>query len=154
MAGRGFPPEPTALKIVKGHAGRKRLPSTVEPTLPALTAVPPAPDWLTGAGQAVWRRTAEVLIAAHILTPLDLPALEIYAETYERWQRARRVRPADARAIKATTEAAGQLRLIANELGLSPTGRARLRITPPPPKSKLELFKERHGGPLHEENEP
>lgn len=73
MAGRK--PIPTQLKLVKGTARKDRT-NTKEPKLPP--GIPECPVWLDDVGRAEFKRTAELLHSAGVLTLGDRDTLANY----------------------------------------------------------------------------
>lgn len=85
MGKRGFPPAPTALKIIRGNPGKRPLPEDEpKPTV----GPPPCPDWLTEAGKEKWFDMAAKLDAIGVLTVIDGDALGRYCATWVRWRAA------------------------------------------------------------------
>ena len=76
---RGPPPQPTALKILRGNPGRRPL-NEHEPQ-PA-SGFPPCPDHLQGTAREAWERFGRELEACGVGTQLDATALEMLATTY------------------------------------------------------------------------
>ena len=68
---RGKTPVPTALKILRGNPGRRRL-NSEEPSSPLLKRMPPAPGFLDDEGRRAWSLEGRRLIKAGLLTALDL----------------------------------------------------------------------------------
>lgn len=68
---KGRRPTPPTLAIVRGNPGRRAL-NADEPSSPALKKMPPAPDFLNEEGRKAWRQEGKRLIAAGLMTVLDL----------------------------------------------------------------------------------
>lgn len=77
-------PLPTKLRVLRGNASKRPLP-TNEPKPPALDALPPPPAHLSEAAQSCWRLDGEELRVAGLLTKLDLRMLESLAWWYGEW---------------------------------------------------------------------
>jgi P27 family predicted phage terminase small subunit len=151
----GRRPQPTALKILRGNPGKRRLSPELEPTPPALDATfdTPPPE-LRGdrRAQAEWKRVAPLLRTCGLITQGDrgaVIALCLEWSTYlgARWQLQRhgvttlvdglaRVSPFVAIADGALKHCQRQW----SELGLTPSGRAKVARLPaaraPEPASK------------------
>lgn len=79
---RGRPPKPTALKLLAGNPGRRKLaPETV-----AAKLEPKPPKWLGPDGAALWVRLSLQLDAAGICRQTDYLAMEMLCRTYEAWR--------------------------------------------------------------------
>lgn len=66
--------KPTHLKLLEGNKGKRAL-NALEPD-PAYLNDLAAPDWLPETAKAVWNEIAPNLRKEHLLTILDVPALE------------------------------------------------------------------------------
>ncbi len=82
---RGPAPKPTALKIIQGNPGGKRL-NENEPK--PKVVCPPAPSFLDAEAKKEWRRVAKMLSKNRILTEADIPALQMYVVEYSTWKEA------------------------------------------------------------------
>lgn len=85
MATRGRKPKPTALKVLEGNPGRRKL-NEREP-------VPPkgdikCPTWLMPEAKKEWKRLAPSLEAMGVLTMADLTAFAGYCQAFARWKEA------------------------------------------------------------------
>jgi P27 family predicted phage terminase small subunit len=85
MGLRGPAPKPTALKILQGNPGKRRL-NQNEPK-PAL-GMPRCPAWLDDEAKACWKRIVPQLQAMGVLTLIDADALTNYCDTWSRWKKA------------------------------------------------------------------
>ena len=113
-----------------------------EPTHTA--AVPTPPDWLPRYAKTVFRRTAKLLAEAGVLSQLDRDVLSVYSVAVSRWRDAEKAMD-EARVYQRTrsgysqvsaqytvaSRARAEVLSAAQQLGLSPTARARLeKVTP------------------------
>lgn len=85
MATRGRKPKPTALKVLEGNPGKRKL-NKHEP-------VPPkgpikCPSWLEPEAKKEWKRLAPSLEVMGVLTTADLSAFAGYCQAYARWKEA------------------------------------------------------------------
>ena len=146
MGRRGPPPKPTALKLVAGNPGKKKL-NAREPQ-PAV-GTPHCPDWLTPAAKAVWKRLVPILRNMKVLTVADSDALAIYCSTYVRWREAEDflaqrglvypIRDDQGRVkcmlqwpqVAIARNLLHVLRAYQHDFGLSPAARARIQIAEP-----------------------
>lgn len=85
MATRGRKPKPTALKVLEGNPGRRKL-NEREP-------VPPkgdikCPTWLMPEAKKEWKRLAPSLEAMGVLTMADLTSFAGYCQAFARWKEA------------------------------------------------------------------
>lgn len=87
MGERGFPPKPTALRILEGNPGRRPL-NQREPK-PEL-GIPRCPAWLDKEGRKEWRRVAPLLDRLGLLAKIDQAALAMYCDAYSQFLAARK----------------------------------------------------------------
>lgn len=97
----------------------------------------PVPSWLPAEARKKWRQTLRELAPLGVFTTADVDVLALYCATWCEWRRASgelaKISPSDPayRRVAVSVEKAGnQVRLLANELGLSPMGRTRLPEAP------------------------
>ncbi len=81
----GRKPKPTAVKILEGNPGKRKL-NEHEPQ-PQRKA-PPCPKWLEPEAKKEWRRLAKTLEAMGVLTEADMAAFAGYCQAYARWKEA------------------------------------------------------------------
>lgn len=134
MGLRGPKRQPTVLQLAKGETRPSRL-NREEPRLPALATLDP-PAWLTGAGLQEWRRLAEPLKVAGVLTEGDRGAFTDYCQALSDLRRyeakAKRVglELAIAKGYAGMTlKLRAQVKVLRAELGLSPSSRASVKAT-------------------------
>lgn len=104
---RGRKPKPTALRILAGNPGKRRLPQR-EPKPEA--GAPACPEWLDSEAKREWRRVVGHLDAAGILTRADRAALAAYCQAWSGWLAAelrKRAREEAAAAARSVFEGAG-----------------------------------------------
>ena len=85
MATRGRKPRPTALKVLEGNPGKRKL-NEYEPQPPK--KAPSCPAWLEPEAKREWRRLAKQMEAIGILTEIDRAAFAGYCQAYARWKEA------------------------------------------------------------------
>jgi P27 family predicted phage terminase small subunit len=154
MGRRGPVAQPASLKLLRGNPGRRKI-SKSEPVVPLGT--PEAPAFLSPTERQEWDRIVPLLMAAGLLTELDRAVVSLYCVAYARWLDAeahlrqfgtvvRKVRGGQGPSpyLRVANTAYAQMRALANELGLSPASRSRLRVEKPEPLSEVERFKQRH----------
>jgi len=140
---RGPAPQPTAIKLLNGNPGKRRI-NRREPKPEQLSADLDPPTWLTKEAAAVWRRAVPELRRLHLLSVLDLDAVGAYCAQVGRAKKAeaslrrgglmvtvhgqRQRRPEIAIAKEAWSEA----RRWAQEFGLTPAARTRLEVPQTP----------------------
>ena len=81
----GRKPKPTAIKILEGNPGKRKL-NENEPK--PLKKAPPCPKWLEPEAKKDWRRLAKALEAMGVLTEADMAAFAGYCQSYARWKEA------------------------------------------------------------------
>jgi P27 family predicted phage terminase small subunit len=145
---------PTALRVV-GSAN----PNEPEPEL--FNRLPACPKYLTGYAREEWSRAGRELLSVGILTNLDLGLLAAWCQTFKTWRgcveamnalekqdpvtRGLVVRSPSGAAYQnpvlgTMNAAAREMRRLAQELGLSPSGRAGITVSPES-KRHAELVK-------------
>lgn len=83
----GPPPKPTALKLIEGNPGRRRLnPDEPRPDVVA----PECPEHLTADARDEWNRIVPLLLKNNLLTEIDGAALALYCQSWGRWSEAER----------------------------------------------------------------
>ena len=141
MGRRGPPPKPTALKLIQGNPGKRRL-NRREPKPPP--GLPECPEDLSPGARAHWARVVPRLVAMRVLSLADEDALVVYCETYARWRAARdfiakngevypekndrgevvRLRPFPQ--VRLAQQLLQAVRLYQQEFGLTPSARSRV----------------------------
>lgn len=135
---RGRPPKPTALKVIQGNPGKRKLAKN-QPAPEALAEAPAAPEWLGAHARSIWERVVPWLVKSRILTDTDLHNLEVFATAYQRWREAQAditkngIVVMGARqeiknpACTVANECVRQINTFGAALGLDPAARARLK---------------------------
>lgn len=136
MARPGPAPTPSHLRIVRGD--RKDRINTSEPK--PKRAKPKCPTWLSKQAKAVWRRTATQLDAMGLLFEADQDILAAYAVAVVTYQEAtklveqegiliegRRDGMVTNPAVRVQRDQATLIRMLASEMGLTPSSRTRLK---------------------------
>jgi P27 family predicted phage terminase small subunit len=148
---RGRKPEPSALKLLRGLPGKRKL-SADEPAPTPVTDLTP-PDWIEGEARAEWERLAPMLARLGVLTETDMGALSAYCEAWATWKGAtQQIRkwgmvlkakegelPVVSPYVKIAHNALMQMRGLLVEFGMTPSSRARIHVAKPAaeePKSK------------------
>ena len=142
MARPGPPPKPTALKLIAGNPGKKKLPQG-EPK--PMVEAPVPPKHLTAEARVEWERLAPILVRLKLLTKLDRAALAAYCQAWARHVEAEeQVAKASALAfthngypivnpwITISRQAVDQMARFMTEFGMTPA--ARTRISAPDPE--------------------
>jgi P27 family predicted phage terminase small subunit len=135
---RGRKPVPTALKVLRGNPGQRRL-NTDEPVPPALDADPMPAELTDANAQDEWQRIAPGLVACGQVTMADRTLLVAYCLKYGQWiqlERNAKRSPVDYRAIRCANQTLDLLIRTASELGITPASRTRVSRTPVQPVSK------------------
>lgn len=135
---RGRIPKPTAVKLLQGNPGKRRI-NGREPKPPG--SMPDCPDYLAPEAKAEWARIPSILNQTGLLTQVDRTLMAGYCQTYARWVEAERKRtetPLNLRTPAGYIQQSPwlsisnkQLELMAKymtELGLTPASRSRLAI--------------------------
>jgi P27 family predicted phage terminase small subunit len=85
--GNGRRPLPTAIKKLRGNAGKRKL-NDAEPI--ALPGVPEMPDGLGEVAAKEWRSIVPELVQLGVLSKVDGKALAAYCHSFARWFQAER----------------------------------------------------------------
>ena len=132
----GRPPKPTALKVIAGNPGGRKLPKgEVKPDI----ELPLMPSHLSAEARVEWQRLAPVLLRLKLLTRLDRAAFASYCQAWARHVEAEQ-QLAKASALAFThngfpivnpwftisKQSIDQMAKFLSEFGLSPTARARM----------------------------
>ena len=131
-------PKPTALKILNGNPGKRRL-NANEPK--AEITIPDCPEHLNEIARAEWNRITPELASAGLLTRLDRAAIALYCQTWAIWVEAEDKVRKRGRVIVTksgypvlnpqhtiATKAANDCKTFAIEFGLTPSSRSRIDI--------------------------
>lgn len=134
----GPPPKPTALKILEGNPGQRKL-NTTEPQPRAAAPLPPAQ--LVGEALAEWGRIVPELDRLGLLTVVDRAYLVAYCEAWATFDAARQaiaeygplVAGRDGGMVKNPAaqimkDAADMMLKFGSRFGLSPADRTRLHV--------------------------
>lgn len=134
----GRPPTPTGLKILQGTFRKDRA-NPDEPQPPDLDVA--APPGLTGAAKNKWTALVSQLSALGVLKQTDRDALEAYCMLWVRWKKLERESKRNPLLVGDMVKVFVQVKGLMAELGLSPSSRSRIHVTPPKkPESKLAKF--------------
>ena len=142
MAGRR--PKPTALKLVEGNPGKRKI-NKAEPK-PA-RSIPSCPAHLSDSGKVAWGRLSVLLDRMGVLTDADGAALERLCDCYTDILECRELIKQDGRTYKTLTAqgdtlikgnpavaqlraADAQFKSYLIEFGLTPAARSKVHATP------------------------
>jgi len=136
---KGRKPIPTALHVLRGFPGKRKL-VRHEPQPAALGPLAP-PAWLHDEAKAEWTRLAPVLERLGVLTETDSDALTAYCEAWVTWKQAtQKIRqfgmvikgkndlPVMSPYVRIAHHALNQMRAPLVEFGMTPSARARIRV--------------------------
>ncbi len=138
---RGRKPQPSALKLLRGLPGKRKL--SVDEPQPALTVKLRAPSWLDKEAKKEWRRLAPMLERLGVLTESDTGALTAYCEAWATWKSAtQKIRefglvlkhptagklPVVSPYVTIADHALTQMRGLLVEFGMTPSSRARIHV--------------------------
>lgn len=147
---RGRKPKPTALKLLEGNPGKRKLnpreakPKAVAPTRPA---------HVQGVARREWCRIVRELKALGLVTKIDRAALAAYCVAYGRWVEAEdQIREhgmvivgskgslVRSPYLMIANKAMEQMRQLLIEFGMTPSSRSRVTITPADQGDAAERF--------------
>ena len=102
----GPAPKPTALKLVQGNPGKRKL----NRSEPKFAGAPVRPTWLTKAAKAEWKRVVAELAALDMIRSVDSAALAAYCQSYARWRSAEEIVDAEGQTVQEpVTNKAGEV---------------------------------------------
>ena len=138
MTKPGPAPLPTHLKIVKGTVRKDRINSN-EPK--PKHKIPRCPEWLSEDAKKIWKRTTAQLKSMGILYEADIDIIVAYCNAVVNYQKAslivdqsgvlikgRRDSVVTNPAVRVQRDAATLIRMLASELGLTPSARSRISL--------------------------
>jgi len=138
---QGRRPKPTALKVIEGNAGKRRL----NENEPKPTGIPTCPGHLSKEARKEWKRISKELLTCGLLTSVDRAALAGYCQAYARWVEAEEKvahlghvvkspsgYPVQNPYLSIANTCLDQIRKFATEFGLTPASRSRLQVTVSP----------------------
>lgn len=130
--------KPTALKVLQGNPGKRKLNKEVPAPAP-LAEVPDPPQWLGEWAMEMWETIAPWLTQTGIMTRTDTHNLAAFCAAYDRWRQAEAevagagITVVDAKGVlkknpacTVVNESLRQLASFGAALGLDPASRARL----------------------------
>ena len=134
---RGRKPKPTALKLIEGNRGKRRL-NESEPKPPP--GAPDCPEWLHPEAAMEWSRVVPALDLLGLLTKVDQVALAVYCQAWARYVEAEQaitsggsviegrygIRPSPY--VSISNRAVATMRAYCTEFGLTPSSRGRMSI--------------------------
>lgn len=78
--GKGRPPEPNVIKLLKGNPGKRRI--NLEEDINPEVRIPDLPKWLNAEAREEWRRITRELEAIGLISHLDRSALALYCQAW------------------------------------------------------------------------
>lgn len=149
----GRKPKPIELKVI--HGGRYKEQELRAKIPRPRRVLPRCPEYLTGEAAACWKRTANDLYDAGLLTSVDRDALALYCTAFARWRKAEDIvqkahevlktkdeRDEEGNLIKpggmyqnpwfaVANRAHEQMTKLQAEFGMTPSSRTRVKIEKP-----------------------
>jgi P27 family predicted phage terminase small subunit len=136
MAPRGRPPKPTALKVITGNPGKRKLNKREPKPDPRM---PAAPEHLDVRARREWNRLSKELHSIGVLTIVDRDVLADYCQLrseylealddireHGRYQISQNGIEIDRPAFATVKKLPMQLNRLAGELGITPSSRSRV----------------------------
>ena len=142
MSRAGRPPKPTALKILEGNPGGRKL-NEDEPVFEITEQLfaERMPPNLGKFAVLEWKRLVKILDGQKVISDAYLNVMELYISTYDTWLEAEKyvkthgpfIKDGKGKisanpALKISREASAQLLRIQPELGLTPSSRTRIKV--------------------------
>jgi len=147
---RGPKPKPSKLKRLAGNPGRRKL-NAHEAQLPR--AIPDCPKHLVAEARKEWRRMAQILFDAGLLSQIDRAALAAYCQAWGRWVKAEQELTKHGSVtltihgtmkqspyVVVARDAMEELRKFAVEFGMTPSSRSRVTAAETGQMSLAELL--------------
>jgi P27 family predicted phage terminase small subunit len=118
----------------------------------AVSKAPPAPSWLSAEAKREWKRVVPILVDRRILTTADLGSLENYCVAIGTVREMERQLQRDGHVVETEkgmkrhpavgiqSDAMTRARLLAAELGLTPTSRSRPSVRGDTPGDDLDFL--------------
>jgi len=144
----GRPRKPTALKLLAGNPGKRRLPDREPHPGPLEGALAEPPDWMPRAGRELWQRIVPRLARLGVATECDVEALELLCSSWSDWREAREVLEREGLSCEVETRggrrvvarpevaiaaaAAQRVTRLLSDFGLTPASRSRVTALGPP----------------------
>lgn len=132
MAGR--PPKPTALKLLQGNPGKRKL--NMDEPKPPPGAEPPGYIKLNLEALAEWKVISAKLLRLGLLTEVDDNALATLCVLEVKFRSA----VVNDAAGSTLAEISREKRALWSRFGMTPADRVRVKVEKPQPESKLERF--------------
>lgn len=133
MGARGFPPQRSELRVLKGDGKTKDAQGkTVQRQPLAVPGAPEMPDGLGEHGERAWRLVVPELVRLKILGPIDAITLEAWCHTYQLWKE-----HDGGRGYPALT---ASLTALGSKLGLDPAARLRMTIPEAADAQETDIF--------------
>jgi P27 family predicted phage terminase small subunit len=138
---KGRTPKPTSAHKAAKTYRKDRHARASQPRDP-LATLPKPPTWLSAAARKKWQSAGEQLVAAQLLTELDLDMLASYASTWASIVDAEKTiakegqtfagdnGPRKHPCVAIVESARKDLKALAEQLGLTPLARQRIRCEP------------------------
>lgn len=134
--GAGRKPKPTAIKLLEGNPGKRKL-NEREPK--PETGMPTCPDWLDKDAKTEWKRLAKTLHQMGVLSTTDRAVFAKYCQGWALWKAAKLHLDEEGRVIindkdvpvlnpwvNVEEKAVKQMSQAASEIGLTPSSRSRI----------------------------
>jgi P27 family predicted phage terminase small subunit len=160
---RGPAPKPTSLRLLQGNPAKRRL-NDAEP--PAPPAIPSSPPELSPRAQDEWARITPLLLGAGLISHLDQRALASYCTAVANFAEASEHLAAEGLIVLSPNGYPMQspwlaiqhrstdiIRHLAQEFGLTPSARSRVRVDDANPIDEFEEYL-RHGQHLRDAGDP
>ena len=141
MGKGGRPRKPTALKVLEGNPGKRKLPENEPKPKPVM---PDPPDWLSEEAQKFWNEYAPKLNQLGLFTEIDGAAFSMIAESWADWVKYRKIinrgnykNVTDSGYEQQTVEvtlaknAIADVKSFLSEFGMTPSSRSRIDLKLP-----------------------
>lgn len=155
----GRPKKPSNLKILNGTARPDRMAKNEPKPKPI---APACPSWMDSTAKKEWKRVAKTLEELGLLTQLDMASLAAYCQSYAVYVHAQKIandyykehgryttsytnksgaeNQVSIPEIAICEKALKQMKMFANDFGLSPSARARISLPGEKEDDEFELY--------------
>jgi len=142
MGRRGPAPKPVELRILQGNPGRRPLPKAENLVRDAAGSLA-CPKWICVEGRREWRRVARMLQRLGVYRTTDRAALAAYCQSWGRYVQVEKILREEGMTFETDKGYVGQrpevgmshkylalVKSLAQELGLTPASRPRVKAEP------------------------
>lgn len=154
MGKRGLKPTPTALRVLRGNPGKRKLnESEVTPETVSEPIIPEYLEWLDSVAKKEWDRIAPILKELGLLTKIDGTALAGYCRVYSKWVDTEKLIMKHGMLMKTESgyiqqspyismanQYMKEMRRFLSEFGMTPSSRSNIKLSEPILRDEFEDY--------------